>query len=137
MPAFNYFPATYQPMQYYPVQQSAPQQSIIWVSGEREAQMYPVAPNNAVTLWSQTEPVVYVKQADATGKPTLKVYDLVERSVGVSSSGDKVEEYATKNELSSVLGAIQSIKTEIETLKGDVYGIAGKRKTVKKAEDEE
>lgn len=149
--AYNpYFPATYQPYQqpYYqpvmqqpvqaqpPVQQPQPS-SIIWVSGEREAQMYPVAPNNAVTLWSQTEPVVYLKQADATGKPTLKVYDLVERSVGVSPVGDKAEEYATKADLTGVLGAVQTLKTDIETMKGDIYGLAGKRKPVKKTEDEE
>ena len=89
----NYFPVTYQPYQqsYYqpyqqpvqmqqPVLQQPQQTSIIWVSGDKEAAMYPVAPNNAVTLWSQSEPVVYLKQADASGKPVMKIYDLVERT---------------------------------------------------------
>ena len=158
--AYNsYFPATYQPMYYQPQfqpqpqpqqlpqAQIQPQSSIIWVSGEREAQMYPVAPNNAVTLWSQTEPVVYVKQADATGKPTLKVYGLVERSEsannGVSASEDKVITYATKDELSTVVeavkgfdGIIGAMKTEIDTMKGDLYGIAGKKSKKKVEEDE-
>lgn len=137
---YTFFPATYQPYQpvyqpqNYSQQNFTPQNSIIWISGEREALAYPVAPNNAVTLWSQNEPVVYLKQADASGKPSMKIYDLVERSeVG---SGDK-DEYATKNDLTGVLDAVQTLKTDIETMKGDIYGIAGKRKPVKKAEDEE
>ena len=144
----NYYPAfpqqtsqNYQPQQSYQPQQT----SIIWVSGEKEAQMYPVAPNNAVTLWSQSEPVVYLKQADATGKPSLRVYDLVERAesanTGVSSVDGKSITYATKDELSAVVGAVKgfddsigSIKSEIEQMKSDLYGIAGKKKKVKEDE---
>lgn len=158
--AYNpYFPVNYYQQAYYQPQpqiqpqiqpqQIQPQQSsIIWISGEREAQMYPVAPNNAVTLWSQTEPVVYLKQADATGKPTLKIYDLVERNksanTGISSADDKVPTYATKDELSAVIGAVKSydetissIKSDIDTIRGDLYGIAGKKKPTKKAEVED
>ena len=138
-PYFQQTPQSYQP-QYQP-----PQTSILWVSGEKEAQMYPVAPNNAVTLWSQSEPVVYLKQADATGKPSLKVYDLVERAesanTGVSSVDGKSITYTTKDELSAVVGAVKgfddsigSIKSEIEQMKSDLYGIAGKKKKVKEDE---
>lgn len=72
--------------QYMPMQnmQQAPQQqaspSIVWVHSEMEASGYPVAPNSAVTLWDSSAPVVYLKQADASGKPSMKIYDLVERS---------------------------------------------------------
>lgn len=148
--AYNpYFPVNYQ-QTYFPAipqqtPQYQPQTSILWVSGEKEAQMYPVAPNNAVTLWSQSEPVVYLKQADATGKPSLKVYDLVERAesanTGVSSVDGKSITYATKDELSAVVGAVKgfddsigSIKSEIEQMKSDLYGIAGKKKKVKEDE---
>ena len=144
----NYYPAFPQqnPQNYQPQQSYQPQQtSIIWVSGEKEAQMYPVAPNNAVTLWSQSEPVVYLKQADATGKPSLRVYDLVERAesanTGVSSADGKSITYATKDELRAVVGAVKgfddsigSIKSEIEQMKSDLYGIAGKKKKVKEDE---
>ena len=159
--AYNpYFPVSYQPAYYQPQNQflsqpqiqpqiQSPQQSsIIWISGEREAQMYPVAPNNAVTLWSQTEPVVYLKQADATGKPTLKIYDLVERNrsanTGISSSEDKAPAYATKDELSAVAGAVKgfddaisTIKSDIDSMRADLYGIAGKKKPAKKVEAED
>lgn len=69
----------YQPnMQQVPQQQAAP--SIVWVQNEMEAVNYLVAPNSAVTLWDSNAPVVYLKQADASGKPSMKIYDLVERS---------------------------------------------------------
>jgi len=53
--------------------------SIIWVSGKAEADGYLVAPNSAVALWDANNPVIYLRQADSTGKPSTKVYDLVER----------------------------------------------------------
>ena len=69
----------YQPnMQQVPQQQASP--SIVWVQNEMEAANYLVAPNSAVTLWDSNSPVVYLKQADASGKPSMKIYDLVERS---------------------------------------------------------
>lgn len=68
----------FQPQQLVPPQQTAP--SIVWVQSEMEAANYPVAPNNAVTLWDSNSPVVYLKQADASGKPSMKTYDLVERT---------------------------------------------------------
>lgn len=93
MPNYPYYYQPYQPPmadqlmqlrqnQFQPMQQPAQQQSpsIVWVQSEMEAASYPVAPNNAVTLWDSNAPVVYLKQADASGKPSMKVYDLVERT---------------------------------------------------------
>lgn len=99
------------------------QPSINWVSGDREAAAYPVAPNNAVALWSQTEPVVYLKQADATGKPSMKIYDLVERTQAAPAE-EKL--YATRDELDRV-------RDEIEKLRSDIT----RRKTPAKRRDEE
>ena len=41
------------PMQNQPTPQ--PSNDMIWVLGEIEAQSYPVAPNNTVTLWDKNE----------------------------------------------------------------------------------
>lgn len=67
----------YQPVQN--LQQTPMAPSIVWVQNEMEAANYLVAPNSAVTLWDSNSPVVYLKQADASGKPSMKTYDLVER----------------------------------------------------------
>lgn len=135
-----YQPSYPQPMVQQPVQ---PQQSsIIWISGgEKEAAMYPVAPNNAVTLWSTTEPIVYLKKADSTGKHTLTTYDLVERQTPTAKEAQKAEDYATKADLGTVAGIVKGLATDLEQIKSDVYGVVGKKKTpsrkVKEEEDEE
>lgn len=149
----GYYPVYQQP-QYQQVQQPVQQQTyspvinqsgIIWISGESEAAMYPIAPNNAVALWEKSGKTIYLKSADATGKPTMRVYDLVERaetaSDASSASGDKLPVYATKDELSAVVGVVKgfdellgSLKSDIDTMKGDMYGIAGKKKTTRKQE---
>lgn len=123
MPAYNYFPATYQPYYYPQVQQQQTnnQSGILWVSNEQEAYSYPVAPNAAVALWDSSKPSVYIKQADASGKPTLKVYDLVERSqnapAGVESQRGKDIPYALKSDMEALQADFNAIKGELKLLK--------------------
>ena len=145
--AYPYTP--YQnPYNFMPQQTYAPPTGIIWVSGESEASMYPIAPNNAIALWEKSGKTVYLKSADATGKPTLRIYDLSERTKmpvdDVSLTDGKLPTYATKDELSAVLtaineceGIISSLRSDIDTIKGDMYGIAGKKKAKKPAEVDE
>lgn len=102
-----------------PQAQQNTQPSINWVSGDREAAAYPVAPNNAVALWSQSEPVVYLKQADATGKPNMKIYDLVERKQSIQTAGDD-KLFATREELDHLREEIGSLKAELSKKKAPV-----------------
>ena len=94
------FPVTYP--QYYPPQQmqspqpqmQAPQpqmqnaqmqqpqtmqSNMIWVQGEAGAKSFLVAPNTTVQLWDSEAQVIYLKSADATGMPTMKVLDYTVR----------------------------------------------------------
>lgn len=122
--AFPYYTPHYQP--YY---QTQPQQSgIIWVSGQQEAQMYPVAPNNAVALWEQSGKTIYLKSADATGKPALRIFDLSERKEMPQTADVKPPEYVTKEELGEILGVLKGVTGEIEQMKGDLYGVAGRKR---------
>lgn len=135
----NYLPVQYQPVlqqQQAPAQQSqAPSTSgIIWVSGANEAQMYPVAPNNAVALWEQSGKTIYLKSADATGKPAMKVYDLLERTETASAASSASEGYITREDLNDILAAIKGITGEMEQMKADLYGVAGRKRTAKKTE---
>ena len=56
------------------------QNGIIWVSGKQEADAYYVTANSAVALWDANNPVIYLRKADSTGKPSTIVDDLVERT---------------------------------------------------------
>ena len=86
----------------------APQNSgIIWVSGKSEADKWAIAAGSAVALWDQNNPVVYLRQADSTGKPSTKVYDLVERIDNLpqqpAQPGIDMTQYITRDELESIL----------------------------------
>lgn len=109
----NQFQPMQQPQQFQP-QQNPPAPSIVWVQSEQEALNFLVAPNSAVTLWDSNSPVVYLKQADASGKPSMKIYDLVERnSRPAQAPVTPPVEYATKDELAALaarLDALTAIK---------------------------
>lgn len=87
---------------------------IVWVPGAQAAFEYPVAPNSAVALWDSSAPVIYLKQADASGKPTTKVYDLVERgtaspAANPPSTQSPTVEYATKEELIALAARVDAM----------------------------
>lgn len=97
-----------------PTNQNQP--GIIWVPSEQAANEYLVAPNNAVALWDSNNPVIYLKQADASGKPSMKVYDLVERnSRPVQTAIAPSVEYATKEELKALAARLDALTVIKET----------------------
>lgn len=84
-----------QPVQQNPIAQSGVQ----WVSGEQEARGYLIAPT------------VYLKQADASGKPTLKIYDLVERTETASNAPQKPGvEFVTREEFNRLAALVGELK---------------------------
>ena len=104
----------YQPAPQMPAYQPQPQQpqnqSIIWIPNEQAANDFIVAPNNAVTLWDMNAPIVYVKKADASGKPTMTTYDLVERAQAAPAPAaprrDMSEEYVTRREFEELVAKL-------------------------------
>ena len=135
--AYPYYQQYYQPPmpdqlaqlrqnQYQPAQPMQPpmqnqQPSIVWVPNEQAAREYLVAPNSAVTLWDSSAPVVYLKQADASGKPTLTTYDLVERTQRpVQAPQAPAVEYAPLSRLEALearLNELTAIKEAPNTIK--------------------
>lgn len=159
------FPATYQPVyqpvQYQPVQyqmQQAQQQAqqaptvsngIIWVSGEAGAKAYLVAPNNTVQLWDSEQQTIYLKSADASGMPSMKVLDYTIRdtapqrpvNAAISPSAAPAVEYAEKAdqdalraEITAYKGEMEALRADLESFRGDLYGIAGKKNATRKKE---
>lgn len=122
--AFNYYPMyTYPQYPQYPQQYQQQQQpqttGILWVGSEAEAQSYPVAPNNAVALWDSTKPAVYLKQADASGKPTMKTYQLSEYAAKTDPL-DREANYVHKEDLDEMQTAIAALKAELKTIKREL-----------------
>ena len=93
------------------MQNPVAQSGVQWVSGEQEARSWLVAPNAAVALWDSTAPTVYLKQADASGKPTLKVYDLVERLASAPDAQKApAAEYVTRKEFDALAALVSEMK---------------------------
>lgn len=87
------------------------QSGVQWVSGEQEARNWMIAPNAAVALWDSTAPTVYLKQADASGRPTLKIYDLVERAeTPRTAPQEKGVEFVTRKEFDALAALVGEIK---------------------------
>lgn len=101
-----------QPIQQPQMQQNpVAQGGVQWVSGEQEARGYLIAPNSAVALWDSTAPTVYLKQADASGKPTLKIYDLVERTEAPQAAPHgKPVEFVTREEFDRLAALVGEMK---------------------------
>ena len=123
MAYYNGFPATYQPM-YQPQQYQTPvmqttqqaQQSgngsIIWVQGEQAAKSYLVAPNSSVVLFDSEDKIVYLKSADASGMPSMKILDYTIRG-DANTVQAPAAEFATKDDLRALEDKIRDIREEM------------------------
>ena len=124
------YPATYQPVYQAPVMPQQAQQSqqngIIWVQGEAAAKSYLVAPNSTVQLWDSEEKVIYLKSADASGMPSMKVLDYTIRGEETAKA-EPAPEYATKTELAELAAKVKELKSEL----------AAKKKTARVIREEE
>lgn len=139
MAAFNNgFPVTYPQMiypQYQPVQpaqiapagaqtqQQSQQSSIIWVQGEAGAKSYLVAPNTTVQLWDSESQTIYLKSADASGMPSMKVLDYTIRDQArnvpnslATDTDNKSITYATKEEMKAISEQITALRDRVDNL---------------------
>jgi hypothetical protein len=90
-----------------------PQNGIIWVQGEAGAKSYLVAPNNTVQLWDSENQVIYLKSADASGMPSMKILDYTIRETGGQSTpavaqAPSMDNYVTRDELAEFEDRIKS-----------------------------
>lgn len=118
---------------------AAPSQTsndIIWVQGEAGAKAYLVAPNNTVTLWDSESPTIYVKTADSSGVPSMRILDFTERDGAkpkekphVCSCGDK---FAKLEDFKALEEKVESLQSELEA-----FSKSKKVKTVKETAENE
>lgn len=119
----NYFPTGYMPQYYVPTQyQNSPtqmsgtsqvqQSGIIWVQGEAGAKSYLVAPNTTVQLWDSESQVIYLKSADASGMPSMKIIDYTIRNSTQPQPQPQPQpttDYVTKDEFDSFKQQVQKM----------------------------
>ena len=101
-PGVNYPQMSYNAQQY----QQGQQCGVIWVQGEAGAKSYLVAPNNTVALWDSEEKVIYLKSADGSGMPSMKVLDYKIRG---EEEQKPAPEYATKADLDALAEKVAAL----------------------------
>ena len=94
----NGFPVGYQQMMQQQYAQNNQQTGPIWVQGEAAAKSYLVAPWCTVPLWDSEDKVIYLKSADVSGMPSMKVLDYQIRGDEPANK----PEYATKADLEAL-----------------------------------
>ena len=132
----NYYPQpVQQPMQGNSFQNGT--SSIIWVCGEAGAKSYLVAPNTTVQLWDSEEQVIYLKSADASGMPTMKVLDYTIRDNQQSASVELADshDYVTRNELTEIEKQINELKKQLEKRSRNEQVIRNDEKSKYKSND--
>ncbi len=79
------------------------------MQGEAGAKSYLVAPNTTVQLWDSERQVIYLKSADASGMPNMKILDYTIRNNEQHQTPVTTDiEYVTKDEFNSFVEKIQS-----------------------------
>lgn len=134
-----------QPMQMpIPPTPQKPSNELIWVQGLEGAKGFLVAPNNTVVLWDTENPVIYVKSADASGIPSMRVLDFTERNGNIPNSpknapkthectcGDK---FATKEQINDLRAKLDDLTAKYEELSRHV--VEKPKTTTKKAKESE
>lgn len=113
----NYFPMNYQG--YYPQVNNTPSNqaqqqngNLIWVQGEGAAKSYLVAPGCTVALFDNESQTIYIKSADASGMPTMKVLDYTMREQQTRPIISDSASFATKDDISSIREEIEAIKAK-------------------------
>ena len=108
------------PMGYtYPAYQ--PQQNgMIWVQGESGAKSYLTAPNTTVVLFDSESQTIYLKSADATGLPNMRILDYTIRDQKPNNGFFKEQpNYATKSEMDALRAELEQLKAHLKGVKNE------------------
>lgn len=124
----NGYPASYQPMyyQYTPQHAQQTQSSLIWVQGEAGAKSYLVAPNQTVQLWDSENNVIYLKSADSSGMPSMRILDYT-----IRENGSQMPQNGLKND------SVYVTKEEFEKFKAEIFAARNKTKLTEESNNAE
>lgn len=126
-----------QPIQPMQMAQPTPTNDMIWVLSQVEAESFPVAPNNSVTLWDKNKDTVYIKSVNMQGVPSMRILDYVERTADnftktpAEHNCKCVDKFVSIDKFDALRGEFEALRVELEELKANP-----KAKTAKKSVEE-
>lgn len=121
-----------------------PSNELIWVQGLEGAKGFLVAPNNTVVLWDTENPVIYVKSADASGIPSMRVLDFKERNGNSQNNNENApkthectcgNKFATKEQINDLKAKLDDLTAKYEELSKPI--IEKPKTTTKKTKESE
>lgn len=100
---------------------AAPASSIIWVQGEAGAKSYLVAPNTTVQLWDSERQTIYIKSADGSGLPSMRILDYAERDQRAQAAPQAAPaaaevDYVTKSDFEVLSGKLNRLRADFDSL---------------------
>lgn len=98
-----------QPMQQQPQPQQQSQSGLIWVQGEAGAKSYMVANGNSVLLMDSESQTFYLKSADASGMPSMRVFDYHERTAQKPPVAAPPADYVTREEFNALSARLDAM----------------------------
>ena len=127
------------PLQTNPLSTPTPNNDMIFVLGQNEAESYPVAPNATVTMWDKNQKTFYIKTANAQGIPSMQIYDFTERTETPQNAPNKHEckcgdNFVTKEQFEALQGKLEALESKFE--ENAVVQVTKSNKTSKKGDTE-
>lgn len=98
--AYNFYQPNY-------LQNYNQQSNIYWVQGIEGAKAYPVGAGNSILLMDSDNQVMYIKTADQSGVPSLRIFDYNERTAEKTNTVD-LSAYVTRKEFDELLVKISN-----------------------------
>lgn len=124
---------SYQSAPSQPAQTSNSGNGMIWVQGEEGAKAFLVGAGNTVILWDSENPVIYIKSADISGVPSMRILDWTERTASARTPLNSVQassvNYVTRDEWEELAARVDAITANQKPKSGKTA------KTVKESED--
>lgn len=106
-----------QSAQQVPAQNSG---GIIWVQGEAAAKSYPVSPGSGVLLMDSESLTFYLKSADASGMPSMRIFDYTERKTPKQDERPtQTAEFVTRDDFNALVARVDALAKKPNKKKED------------------
>ena len=104
-----------------PYMPQQPKNTIIWVQGLSGAKAYPVGAGNTVLLMDSDGQYLYIKSADNTGLPSLRIFEYTEITEKKEEKAPEIDlsVYVTKDELQKAIDSVKPKKKKIIEVEDD------------------
>lgn len=91
-------------------QQASGNSGLLWVQGEAGAKSYLVANGNSVLLMDSERQSFYIKSCDASGMPSMRIFDYQERKpTQVPSEKTAPAEYVTREDFNALVSRVDKM----------------------------